>query len=230
MLNYDESALEANIGYTFRDKSLLKQAMSHSSFTNEMKRKGLENYERLEFLGDAVLELITSEFLFDNYRKYHEGDLTKLRASIVCEFTLSDIARKLHFGDYVLLGKGEEQTGGKNRSSILCDLFESVLGAIYLDGGMECAKAYVNRFLLSDIDNKSLYYDSKTTLQEMVQKDGKGEITYELLEESGPDHQKYFVVQVLIDGIPHATGEGNSKKDAQKMAAYNAILKIKNNT
>lgn len=228
MLNYDEAAIEANIGYSFKDKTLLKQAMSHSSFTNEMKRKGLQNYERLEFLGDAVLELITSEFLFENYQKYHEGDLTKLRASIVCEFTLSDIARKLHLGDYVLLGKGEEQTGGKNRSSILCDLFESVLGAIYLDGGMECAKAYVNRFLLSDIDNKTLYYDSKTTLQEIVQKDGKGEITYELLEESGPDHQKYFVVQVLIDGIPKATGEGTSKKDAQKMAAYNAILKIKN--
>ena len=227
MLNYDESAIEESIGYTFKDKALLKQAMSHSSFTNEMKRKGLENYERLEFLGDAVLELITSEFLFENYQKYHEGDLTKLRASIVCEFTLSDIARQLHFGDYVLLGKGEEQTGGKNRSSILCDLFESVLGAIYLDGGMECAKTYVYGFLLKDINNKTLYYDSKTTLQEMVQKDGKSEITYELLEESGPDHQKYFVVQVVIDGKPIAKGGGNSKKDAQKMAAYHAILKLK---
>ena len=228
MLNYNEASIENNIGYQFKNKVLLKQAMSHSSFTNEMKRKGLQNYERLEFLGDAVLELITSEFLYENYQKYHEGDLTKLRASIVCEFTLSAISKSLHLGDYVLLGKGEELTGGKDRSSILCDLFESVLGAIYLDGGMAPAKEYVTKFLLSDIDNKRLYYDSKTTLQEMVQKDGKGEIVYDLLEESGPDHQKFFVVQVLIDGVAIAQGEGNSKKDAQKMAAYNAILKIKN--
>lgn len=229
MLNYDESAIEQNIHYTFKNKALIKQAMSHSSFTNEMKRKGFESYERLEFLGDAVLELITSEFLFEQYKDSHEGDLTKLRASIVCEFTLSDISRKLKLGEYVLLGKGEAQTGGKDRNSILCDLFESVLGAIYLDGGMECAREYVTRFLLSDIDHKTLYYDSKTTLQEMVQKDGKGEISYELLEESGPDHEKKFVVQVVIDGVPAAKGEGKSKKDAQKMAAYNAILNIKNN-
>lgn len=229
MLNYDESAIEQNIQYTFKNKALLKQAMSHSSFTNEMKRKGFENYERLEFLGDAVLELITSEFLFEKYKDSHEGDLTKLRASIVCEFTLSDISRKLKLGEYVLLGRGEAQTGGKDRNSILCDLFESVLGAIYLDGGMECARAYVTRFLLSDINHKTLYYDSKTTLQEMVQKDGKGEISYELLEESGPDHEKKFVVQVVIDGVPAARGSGKSKKDAQKMAAHNAILNIKNN-
>lgn len=227
MLNYDESAIEKNIQYTFRDKKLLRQAMSHSSYINEIKRNGYDNYERLEFLGDAVLELITSEFLFEQYKASPEGDLTKLRASIVCEFTLSDTARKLKLGDYVLLSKGESQTGGKDRSSILCDLFESVLGAIYLDGGMECAKEYVYRFLLSDLDHKTLYYDSKTTLQEMVQKDGKGEIFYELVEESGPDHEKSFVMQVVIDGVSVATGEGKSKKDAQKMAAYNAILDMK---
>jgi len=224
MLNYDEQALERNIAYTFQNKALLKQAMSHSSFINEMKKTGMESYERLEFLGDAVLELITSEFLFDNYKELTEGQLTKLRASIVCEFTLSAISEQLSFGKYVLLSKGEELTGGRNRSSILCDLFESVLGAIYLDGGMEPARKYVKTFLLTDIESKSLFYDAKTTLQEMVQKDGKGVVTYEVLEESGPDHNKKFVTEVLVDGVAVAQGEGTSKKNAQQMAAYKAIL------
>lgn len=227
MLNYDEKAIEQNIGYEFKNKALIKQAMSHSSFINEMKKKGMESYERLEFLGDAVLELISSEFLFENYKDLSEGKLTKLRASIVCEFTLSSVSEQLHFGDYVLLSKGEEQTGGRNRSSILCDLFESVLGAIYLDGGMEPAKKYVHTFLLTDIEHKSLFYDAKTTLQEMVQKDGTGVVTYELLEESGPDHNKKFITEVFVDGKSLAVGEGGSKKNAQQMAAYKAILKLK---
>lgn len=229
MLNYDEKAIECNIQYQFQDKSLLKQALSHSSFINEMKKMGMESYERLEFLGDAVLELITSEFLFENYKELTEGQLTKLRASIVCEFTLSSVSEMLHFGEYVLLSKGEELTGGRGRSSILCDLFESVLGAIYLDGGMEPARTYVETFLLTDIENKSLFYDAKTTLQEMVQKDGKGVVTYEILEESGPDHNKKFVTEVLVDDVPIARGEGSSKKNAQQMAAYRAILKLRDN-
>ena len=229
MLNYDEKAIEQNIQYEFNNKSLLKQALSHSSFINEMKKTGMESYERLEFLGDAVLELITSEFLFENYKELTEGQLTKLRASIVCEFTLSAVSEMLQFGEYVLLSKGEELTGGRNRSSILCDLFESVLGAIYLDGGMEPARAYVKTFLLTDIENKSLFYDAKTTLQEMVQKDGKGVVTYEILEESGPDHNKKFVTEVSVDGVPLAQGEGSSKKNAQQMAAYKAILKLRDN-
>lgn len=227
MLNYDEKKIEQNIQYVFQDKSLLKQAFSHSSFINEMRRKGMESYERLEFLGDAVLELITSEFLFGEYKDLTEGKLTKLRASIVCEFTLSSVAEQLHFGDYVLLSRGEEQTGGRKRSSILCDLFESVLGAIYLDGGMESAKKYVHTYLLTDIENKTLFYDAKTTLQESVQKDGKGVVTYKLIDEKGPDHNKSFVTEVFVDGISLATGEGTSKKSAEQMAAYRAILKIK---
>lgn len=227
MLNFDEKAIEENIQYEFKDKALIKQALSHSSFINEMKRKGMESYERLEFLGDAVLELITSEFLFENYADMPEGKLTKLRASIVCEFTLSTVSEMLHFGDYVLLSKGEELTGGRTRSSILCDLFESVLGAIYLDGGMEAARKYVYTFLLTDIENKSLFYDAKTTLQEMVQKDGKGVVSYKLLEEKGPDHNKSFVTEVFVDDVSLATGEGTSKKNAQQMAAYRAILKLK---
>lgn len=227
MLNYDEKTIEENIQYTFHNKNLLKQALSHSSFINEMKRKGFESYERLEFLGDAVLEMITSEFLFEQYKDLPEGKLTKLRASIVCEFTLSTVSEQLNLGDYVLLSKGEELTGGRYRSSILCDLFESVLGAIYLDGGMEPAKKYVHSFLLTDIEHKTLFYDAKTTLQEMVQKDGKGVVTYRLIEEKGPDHNKSFVTEVLVDDIPLAKGEGKSKKNAQQMAAYQAILKLK---
>lgn len=227
MLNYDEHALEHNIGYTFQNKNLLKQAMSHSSFINEMKRTDWESYERLEFLGDAVLELITSEYLYHNYKDMPEGKLTKLRASIVCEFTLSSVSKVLQLGDYVLLSKGEESTGGRMRSSILCDLFESVLGAIYLDGGMEPAKKYVHTFLLTDIQHKTLFYDAKTTLQEMVQKDGKGVVTYRIVSEEGPDHNKKFLTEVLVDDVPIAQGEGKSKKNAQQMAAYHAILKLK---
>lgn len=228
MLNYDEKVVEQNIQYEFKNKSLLKQALSHSSFINEMKRKGMESYERLEFLGDAVLELITSEFLFEHYKELPEGKLTKMRASIVCEFTLSSVSEMLHLGDHVLLSRGEEMTGGRNRSSILCDLFESILGAIYLDSGMEEAKRYVHAFLLTDIEHKTLFYDAKTTLQEMVQKDGKGIVTYELLEEKGPDHNKSFVTEVSVDGVKLATGQGSSKKNAEQMAAYQALLKLKN--
>ena len=229
MLNYNEKAIEQNIQYEFNNKSLIKQAMSHSSFINEMKKADMESYERLEFLGDAVLELITSEFLYENYKDLPEGQLTKLRASIVCEFTLSSVSEMLHLGEYVLLSKGEDLTGGRNRSSILCDLFEAVLGAIYLDGGMEPAKKYVHTFLLTDIENKSLFYDAKTTLQEMVQKNGKGVVTYELIEESGPDHNKKFVTEVLVDGVSLAKGEGSSKKNAQQMAAYRALLAMRDN-
>ncbi len=227
MLNYDEKMVEEQIRYTFRNKELLRQALSHSSFINEMKRKGMESYERLEFLGDAVLELITSEYLFEHYKELPEGRLTRLRASIVCEFTLSSVSKELKLGDYVLLSKGEELTGGRKRNSILCDLFESVLGAIYLDGGMEPARSYVRRFLLTDIEHKTLFYDAKTTLQEMMQKDGKGLVTYELLKEEGPDHDKHFVTQVLVDGISLAQGDGSSKKNAEQMAAYHALLKLR---
>lgn len=229
MLNYDEKAIEKNIQYVFQNKDYLKQAFSHSSFINEMKSKNMESYERLEFLGDAVLEMITSEFLYEHYKDLPEGKLTKLRASIVCEYTLSSVSKMLHLGEYVLLSKGEELTGGRTRNSILCDLFEALLGAIYLDGGMKPAKEFVYTFLLTDIENKSLFYDAKTTLQEMVQKDGKGVVTYNLLKEEGPDHSKSFLTQVLVDDVPLATGEGTSKKSAQQMAAYKAILLLKEN-
>lgn len=227
MLNFCAEAIQENIQYVFKNPSLLRQALSHSSYINELKRKGFESYERLEFLGDAVLELISSEFLFENYKDLPEGQLTKLRASIVCEFTLSSVSKQLHLGDFVLISKGEELTGGRNRNSILCDLFESVLGAIYLDGGMEPAKVFVYNFLLTDIEHKTLFYDAKTTLQEMVQKNGKGVVTYRLLEEKGPDHNKTFITAVCVDDVPLAKGEGTSKKNAEQLAAYEAILSLR---
>lgn len=227
MNHFDVPSIEKNINYHFSNQELIKQAFSHSSYVNEKKIKGYVSYERLEFLGDAVLELLSSEYLFNYYKDMPEGKLTKLRASIVCEHTLSSVAKELHYGDFVLLSKGEELTGGRNRNSILCDLFESVLGAIYLDGGMEPAKQYVYTHLMTDIENKQLFYDAKTTLQELVQKNGSSAVSYVLLDEKGPDHNKVFVTAVCVDNKQIAIGEGSSKKNAEQMAAYQAILQLK---
>ena len=216
------------IEYQFQNKDLLVQAFTHSSYANERKINRIQDYERLEFLGDAVLELITSEALLTRYPKKHEGELSKLRSSIVCEYCLAQCARELHYPDYVYLSKGERQTGGANRDYLLCDLFESVLGAIYLDGGLEPAKRYVERFLLSDIENKRLFYDAKTHLQELVQKAELGEIQYVLLDEQGPDHQKHFFVEVDIEGTRYGAGDGQSRKQAEQKAAYEALLRLKN--
>lgn len=216
------------IEYQFQNKDLLVQAFTHSSYANERKINRIQDYERLEFLGDAVLELITSEALLTRYPKKHEGELSKLRSSIVCEYCLAQCARELHYPDYVYLSKGERQTGGANRDSLLCDLFESVLGAIYLDGGLEPARRYVERFLLSDIENKRLFYDAKTHLQELVQKAELGEIRYVLLDEQGPDHQKHFFVEVDIEGTRYGAGDGQSRKQAEQKAAYEALLRLKN--
>ena len=216
------------IEYQLQNKDLLVQAFTHSSYANERKINRIQDYERLEFLGDAVLELITSEALLTRYPKKHEGELSKLRSSIVCEYCLAQCARELHYPDYVYLSKGERQTGGANRDSLLCDLFESVLGAIYLDGGLEPARRYVERFLLSDIENKRLFYDAKTHLQELVQKAELGEIQYVLLDEQGPDHQKHFFVEVDIEGTRYGAGDGQSRKQAEQKAAYEALLRLKN--
>jgi ribonuclease-3 len=226
MNNQDYDKLEKNIGYSFKDRSIIITSLTHTSFANEMKINKRECYERNEYLGDAILEFIVSEYLFKNYSGYTEGKLTKLRASLVCEFTLSQVSRSLGFGDYVYLSRGEEQTGGRNRDSILCDLFESVLGAIYLDGGLEPAKSFVYNHLLQDIETKSLFYDAKSTLQEILQKEGKS-LTYKLVDTTGPDHNRIFVVEALIDGKPVAKSRGSSKKNAEQTAAYNALMKLK---
>lgn len=216
------------IEYQFQNPELLKQAFTHSSYANERKINRIQNYERLEFLGDAVLEMITSYTLLNKFPEKQEGELSKLRSSLVCEYCLAQCARDLHYPDYVLLSRGERLSGGANRDSLLCDLFESVLGAIYLDGGLEPATAYVEKFLLSDIDNKHLFYDAKTNLQELVQKHELGEIDYILLDEQGPDHNKHFYVAVDIGKIRYGTGDGQSRKNAEQKAAYAAILALNN--
>ena len=185
------------IGYEFGQEGLLRQALTHSSFANEKHMKKLSDNERLEFLGDAVLELVSSEFLYLNYPNLPEGKLTKLRASIVCEPTLALCTKEISLGDYLYIGKGEDLTGGRNRKSILSDAMEAVIGAIYLDGGFANAKEFIMKFILTDIDKKQLFYDSKTILQEVVQGEHE-QLSYVLTEESGPDHDKSFTVEVHI--------------------------------
>ena len=219
--------LEERIGYHFQNPALLKQAMTHSSFTNEQRIRKLENYERLEFLGDAVLELVSSEFLFREHMDMPEGELTKMRASMVCEPSLAFCAKDLELGEFMLLGKGEENTGGRTRDSLTCDVMEAVIGAIYLDGGMEQAKKFINRFILSDLEDKQLFYDSKSNLQELIQGKLKKEYSYELLEMSGPEHDKIFHVSVQMEGEILGKGEGKTKKAAEQQAAYKALLLLR---
>ena len=227
MSNTDIGQLETEIGYAFKDKNLILKALTHSSYANEKKMEKYNHNERLEFLGDAVLEVCTSDFLFKEYLDKPEGDLTRLRASIVCEPTLAECARAIHLPDFLILGKGEETTGGRYRDSIVSDAFEAVIGAIYLDGGIEEAKKFIIRFVLNDIENKHLFYDSKTILQETVQKLYKKKVEYKLISEEGPDHDKKFKVQVLLEDTILGEGIGRTKRKAEQQAAYQAILKIR---
>jgi dsRNA-specific ribonuclease len=285
----DLNEFQSKIGYTFKNRHLLEQALTHSSYANEKHMKKHSDNERLEFLGDAVLEIVSSEFLFINYPQKPEGELTKLRASIVCEPTLAlctkplDLGKYLRLGrgedhtggrkrksilsdaleavigaiyldggeltklrasivceptlalctkpldlgKYLRLGRGEDHTGGRKRKSILSDALEAVIGAIYLDGGFTNAKEFVLRFIMTDIENKQLFYDSKTILQELIQ--GRHEqLSYELIDESGPDHDKQFTVAVLVDGERVSEGEGHTKKAAEQQAAYQALLLYRN--
>ncbi len=217
--------LEERIGYRFKDPSLLRTALTHKSFASEYHIRQIPQYERLEFLGDSILEYISSEALYQRYPELPEGELTKKRASLVCEYTLSRITRELGYGDYVILGKGEDLTGGRERPSILCDLFESVLGAIYLDGGMEPAKAYVERHLLTDLEHKTLFTDAKTILQEYAQSEGM-ELTYELLDQTGPDHLRVYTSRVRLGETPYETGQAHSIKGAQMEAAHKTLRKL----
>lgn len=222
----DLQVFQETIGYRFTNEQLLKQALTHSSYANEKHMKKLSDNERLEFLGDAVLEVSSSEFLFQHYPNIPEGELTRLRASIVCEPTLALCAEPIQLGEYILLGKGEEMTGGRKRNSIVSDALEAVIGAIYLDGGFDKAKEFVFRFIMTDIEHKHLFYDSKTILQEFVQ--GKHEtLTYVLIGENGPDHDKNFTVEVQIGNDTVSTGNGRTKKAAEQEAAYHALLKLK---
>lgn len=219
--------LQEVIGYRFKQEGLLRQAVTHSSFANEKHMKKLSDNERLEFLGDAVLEVVSSEFLFKKYPNLPEGDLTKFRASLVCEPTLAMCTREIELGKYLYLGKGENQTGGRERKSILSDALEAVIGAIYLDGGFEAARDFVQRFILTDIEHKKLFHDSKTILQEVVQGTYKEPLQYVLLAEEGPDHDKSFRVAAQIGERRISEGSGHTKKAAEQEAAYQALLILK---
>ncbi len=225
---YPLSLLEERIGYTFRNEELLREALTHSSFSNEQRINRQKDYERLEFLGDAVLELVSSEFLFHENPNLPEGKLTKLRSSMVCEPALAYCARDLEIGKFIRLGKGEEATGGRERESITSDVMEAVIGAIYLDAGYEKAHDFIHRFILSDLENKILFYDSKTVLQEMIQAKPDTQFCYRLVKEEGPDHAKTFEVEVVINDAVIGTGQGRTKKGAEQQAAYQAILALKN--
>lgn len=219
--------LEGKLGYTFHDFSWLHKAMRHSSYTNEHHMERLECNERLEFLGDAVLEMVSSEFLYDQYPEKTEGQLSKLRASLVCEPTLAFDAKDLNLGRYLLLGKGEEQTGGRLRDSIVSDAVEATIGAIYKDGGLEPARDFILRYILNDIEHKQLFHDSKTILQETVQKNGGSVLEYEIVDEQGPDHDKCFIAEVRLNGKAIGQGSGRTKKAAEQQAAYQALLTIR---
>ena len=219
--------LEEKIGYCYKKKELLQQALTHSSFANEQKINKSKDYERLEFLGDAVLELVSSEFLFHNNPDLSEGKLTRLRASMVCEPSLAFCARDLELHEYIRLGKGEEMTGGRHRDSIISDVMEAVIGSLYLDGGFQTAHDFIHRFILSDLENKILFYDAKTVLQEMIQETPQGSLNYRLIKEEGPDHDKSFMVEAYINGKPVSQGIGRTKKAAEQQAAYEAILMLR---
>ncbi len=217
------------IGYEFKNESLLRQALTHSSYANEKHMKKLSDNERLEFLGDAVLETVSSEFLFLNYQDLPEGDLTRLRASMVCEPTLAYCTKEIDLGDYIYLGKGEDMTGGRERKSVLSDAMEAVIGAIFLDGGFDAAKSFILKYIMTDIEHKRMFYDSKTMLQEVCQARFKQNVVYHLIDESGPDHAKVFSVDVCVGDKRLGTGKGNTKKAAEQEAAYHALVQLNQN-
>ncbi|MBE6787839.1 MAG: ribonuclease III [Ruminococcaceae bacterium] len=216
--------LEKKLGYKFNNINLLKNALTHSSYANEV-RNGLVSNERLEFLGDSVLSVIVADYLFTNFKSIPEGELTKLRASLVCEKSLCAFSRKINLGEHLLLGRGEEKGGGRQRDSILADAFEAVLAAIYLDGGMDKAREFVLEFVKEELNNKDdeVFKDYKTALQEIIQRNPEESVTYILKSESGPDHNKIFEVEVHLNSNVIGVGKGKNKKQAEQMAAKQAL-------
>ncbi len=219
--------LEKAIGYRFKNITLLQNALAHSSYANERWHDSLKSNERLEFLGDSILGMVVAEYLYRNFPDRPEGDLTRMRADMVCEQSLARIAERIGLGEHLLLGNGEESGGGRNRGSILADAVESVIAACFLDGGMEPARNFINTFVLTDVPVQKLRNaDYKTALQELVQQKKNQVLSYALVEESGPDHDKNFVVQVSLNGTVVGTGQGRSKKKAEQDAARVAIEKL----
>lgn len=225
-MEHDLNKLMDRIGYQFNDVDLLLHALTHSSYANEKNLKPFSDNERLEFLGDAVLEVVSSDFLYRNYPDMPEGDLSKLRASLVCEPTLAFCAKDIDLGSFILLGRGEDATGGRTRKSITSDAFEAVIGAMYLDGGIEPASAFISRFVLTDIEHKKLYHDCKTALQEIVQAKHNSTLTYEVIDESGPDHAKVYTAVAKVGEKIIGKGVGSSKKHAEQEAAFNALVSL----
>jgi len=221
----DYSFLEELLNYKFSDKGLLLEALTHKSYSHEHKLS--RNYERLEFLGDAVLQLIVTEYLVAKYKQFDEGVLSKYRGYFVSEQFLSEMAKEIRLGDFVRLGKGEEQNGGKNKSSLLCDIFESLVAALYIDGGYNCARSVVINLSSDRIDETidgNRFIDGKTELQKLTQKNFEQLPDYRVISESGPEHDKVFVVEVIINGKSVAIGKGKSKKKAEQDAAKKALL------
>lgn len=221
--------LQDKLGIYFTNEKLLKQAFTHSSYVNEHRRKPHEDNERLEFLGDAVLELTVSKFLFKKFPMMSEGELTKLRAAIVCEPSLVSFANELSFGVYVLLGKGEEMTGGRTRPALLADVFEAFIGALYLDQGLDSVVAFLEEVIFPKINNGAFSHvmDFKSQLQEYVQRDAVGTIEYKILLEKGPAHNREFISQVFLNDRELGTGMGRSKKEAEQQAAQKSLLMLK---
>lgn len=215
---------QKKIGYTFKDEKLLYEALSHSSFANENKKQRNSN-ERLEFLGDSVLSIVVSDYIFEHFKHLPEGELTKLRASLVCEKALFEFSKKIELGKYIFLGKGEEITGGRERASIVSDAMEAVIAAIYLDGGIEPARKHIMGFLPKDLtpEYSTTIHDYKTSLQEIIQKNPEEKVEYFLKDETGPDHNKKFTVQVLLNNNVIGEGVGRSKKSAEQAAAKEAL-------
>ncbi|OJV64719.1 MAG: ribonuclease III [Clostridiales bacterium 38-18] len=221
--------IEALIGYNFKESHYLTRALTHSSYSNENKKEKLKNNERLEFLGDSVLGLIISEFIFSHYLQLEEGQLTKVRAKIVCEASLGEAARQIKLGEYMLFGRGEEMTGGRERASILSDAFEALIAAIFLDGGMECARTFVLKQLKPTIDDAvqgKLFVDYKTRLQEVIQVQKGNRIKYDIVREEGPDHAKIFFTEVKLNDSVIGIGSGRSKKESEQEAAKQGLLRL----
>ncbi|MVO99191.1 ribonuclease III [Paenibacillus lutrae] len=227
-MNRDVNQLQADVNIRFQDHDLLRQAFTHSSYVNEHRMANYQDNERLEFLGDAVLELTVSEYLYFKYPHRTEGELTKLRASIVCEPSLVNFAEKLNFGIYVQLGKGEEMTGGRSRPALLADVFEGFIGALYLDQGLEAVKSFLNQHVFPYVsaEGKLLIIDYKTQLQEYTQHHNMGSLEYRIVEERGPAHEREFLSEVCMDGKQLGKGAGRSKKEAEQQAASQALTKL----
>ncbi|CAM3753578.1 ribonuclease III [Alkalicoccus chagannorensis] len=217
-----------SVGVSYNKEDVYIQAFTHSSYVNEHRIRPHDDNERLEFLGDAVLELAISQYLYKLFDHMSEGEMTKLRAAIVCEPSLATNAEELHFGEYVLLGKGEEMTGGRERPALLADVFEAFIGAVYLDAGMEEVYRFLERYVYPKIHDGAFSHmmDFKSQLQELIQRESQGQVQYHIVQEKGPAHSREFVSEVSLDDEPLGKGTGKSKKEAEQMAAQKALEKL----